>query len=322
MKVTVTGGAGFIGSHLVEELLARDYNVTVLDNLSTGSLKNLSSALKNPHFNFIEGSVLDEVLLSETLKGSETVFHLAASVGVRRIVDDPITTIRTNVVGTDTLLSVASKCGCRRVLVASSSEVYGKSFGTPFSEEDDLLFGATHKSRWSYGISKALDEILALAYHSKNLLMTIIVRFFNIVGERQTGEYGMVLPRFIKQALSREPLTVYGNGEQVRTFCYVKDAVEALIRLSLCEQAYGKVVNLGSPYPIRIRELAELVKKTLSSSSEIRFIPYEDVYGVGFEDILYRVPDITLLKNLTGYTPQTPIDKIILRVASSQNPVE
>lgn len=322
MAVAVTGGAGFIGSHLVETLLERGFYVTVIDDLSTGSLENLESVLKNSRLKFIKGSILDSSLLEDALKGCELVFHLAASVGVKRIVDDPITTIRTNAVGTDNVLSAAVKNKSKKILIASSSEVYGKSYGKPFRETDDLIFGPTYKARWSYGISKAIDEFLSLAYNSQGLINTIVIRFFNIVGERQTGAYGMVLPRFIEQALTGKPLTVYGNGEQVRTFCYVKDAVEASLRLAQCETAQGKVINLGSPYPIKIKDLAALVKKTLNSKSEIKMVPYEDVYGAEFEDILYRVPDISLLKNLINYTPQTPLEQIITSISSNRRNTE
>lgn len=315
MKAVVTGGAGFIGSHLVEALLKEGFYVSVVDDFSTGSLENLSPLLKRRDLHLLKGSIQDVELLKEVFKGADIVFHLAASVGVRRLIDDPIGTIRTNVIGTDNVLSIAAKYKCR-LLLASSSEVYGKSSGRPFSEEDDIIFGATTKSRWSYGCSKAVDEFLALAYHKRERLDVVIVRFFNIVGRRQTGRYGMVLPRFIHQALNGEPLSVYGDGEQIRTFCYVGDAIEALLLLTRCESASGKVINLGSPHPIRIKDLAETVRRIVNPEAEIEFIPYEAVYGKDFEDILYRVPDLKLLKKLIDYVPQTPIEETIRHIVA------
>ena len=312
MRAVVTGGAGFIGSHLVEELLKRRWAVTVIDNLSTGRIENISFAMGEKNFRFVESSVLNTDTLRDSFKGADVVFHLAASVGVKRIVDNPIETIRANVLGTDAVLSVASESGSV-VLLASSSEVYGKAGNRPFCEDDDLLFGATTRSRWSYGCSKAIDEFLALAYHTEKGLKVVIVRFFNIVGERQRGEYGMVLPRFVHQALKGGPLSVYGDGEQVRTFCYVKDAVKALLLL-IESDSVGRIVNLGSPHPIKIKELAETVRRMVNPKAGIELVPYEAVYGEGFEDIRYRVPDLSLLKSLINYVPQTPIEEIIRRI--------
>lgn len=312
MKAVVTGGAGFIGSHLVEKLIKEGWAVTVVDDLSTGRIENLSFAVGQKNFRFIKCSVLDTDALRTSFRDADFLFHLAASVGVRRIVDDPIQTIRTNVLGTDAVLSAASENDLA-VLIASSSEVYGKAAESPLREDDDIVFGATTRSRWSYGCSKAIDEFLARAYRAERGLAVTIVRFFNIVGERQRSEYGMVLPRFVQQALKGEPLTVYGNGEQVRTFCYVKDAVEALLLLVESDAA-GRIVNLGSPYPMKIRELAETVRRIVNPKAEITLVPYEAVYGEDFEDIHYRVPDLRLLEKLTGFVPQTQIEEIIRRM--------
>jgi UDP-glucose 4-epimerase len=313
MLSLITGGAGFVGSHLAEALLARGHDVVILDDLSTGSVENLRHIRSNPRLHCIFESVMDRGLLGEVVDDSDVVFHLAAAVGVRRIIESPVRTIETNVKGTELVLEAAARKN-RLVFLASTSEVYGKNGKTSFREDDDTVCGPTTKSRWSYATSKALDEFLALAYWKEKRLPVVIGRLFNTVGPRQTGRYGMVLPTFVSQALEGEPLTVYGDGQQSRCFGYVGDVVEAIIRLVQSEAAVGEVVNIGNDDEITIRDLALLVKARTGSSSELQFIPYDQAYEVGFEDMTRRVPCVDKLVRITDFRPSTPLTTIIDKV--------
>lgn len=313
MQVLITGGAGFIGSHLVERCLNEGWRVTVLDDLSTGNLDNLSHLTHYPGLSVTVGSILDTRLLEHLVEGCDVVFHLAAAVGVRLVVENPVRTITTNVHGTGHLLSAVAKRQTP-VIIASTSEVYGKSTALPFREDADLVLGSTTKTRWGYAASKALDEFLALAYWRNSNVPVTIVRFFNTVGPRQTGQYGMVLPAFVRQALSGAALTLHGNGQQRRCFGYVEDAVEALIRLVHTPAAVGEVVNIGNDQEITIEDLALLVKQTARSSSAITYISYEAAYGPGFEDMFRRVPCLQKLEKLTGFRPRTSIESIVKSV--------
>src|SRR5581483_4433673 len=289
MRVLITGGAGFIGSHLAERFLQEGWKVSVLDDLSTGSLENILHLKDCAEFNFTLGSVLDRPLLTELLEGCDLVFHLAAAVGVRLIVDNPVRTIETNVNGTAVLLAAAARNQIP-LIIASTSEVYGKSTAIPFREDADLVLGATTKARWSYAASKALDEFLGIAYWTHSGLPVTIIRLFNTVGPRQTGRYGMVLPSFVRQAVRGEPITVYGSGAQRRCFSYVGDVVKAILRLAQTPGIAGEVVNIGNNEEITIRDLAHLVKEIADSTSPIVHMSYEEAYGVGFEDMARRVP--------------------------------
>jgi UDP-glucose 4-epimerase len=317
MKVFVTGGAGFIGSHLCERLLARGDQVLVLDDLSTGSMENLEPFLKKPGFDYRIGSALDAPLVSECLDRCDVTVHLAAAVGVRLIVEKPVHTIETNIGATEVVLAAAAKKQ-RPVLIASTSEVYGKGAKVPFSEEDDLTLGATVHSRWAYACSKALDEWLALAYFREKKVPVILARFFNTVGPRQTGRYGMVLPNFAAQALQGEPITVYGNGQQSRCFGHVKDAVESVARLLGTPGAWGQVFNIGNDEEVSIEELAKRVRDAAGSKSPIVKIPYSEAYTEGFEDMQRRVPDVRKLEKFTGFRPRTPLAAIIQDVLEDQ----
>ena len=313
MAILVTGGAGFIGSHLVETLLNQGEEIWVLDDLSTGNLQNIWHLFENPHFHFVEGSVLDELKLKEIMRPSRMVYHLAAVVGVKLVVEEPLWTIETNVRGTELVLKLALQLGCK-VLITSTSEVYGKDIrnGVRFREDDDLTLGTA--LRWGYACSKALDEYLARAYRQQKGLPVIIVRLFNTVGPRQSPAYGMVIPRFVKQALKGEPITVYGDGQQVRTFCWVGDVVQALIDLMKISKVEGEIFNVGNDEAVTIEELANRVKKLTNSPSRIVCLPYEQVYGSNFEDIRYRVPDITKLQRVIDYKPTMCLDEILKRV--------
>jgi UDP-glucose 4-epimerase len=315
MKALVTGGAGFIGSHLSERLLAEGWSVSVLDDLSTGSFDNIAHLQGHPDFEFTKDTVFKAALVESLIDDCDIVFHLAAAVGVRLIVESPVRTIETNVHGTEVVLRAAAKRRCR-IMIFSTSEVYGKSQNVPFCEDDDLVMGPTNKGRWSYACSKALDEFLALAYWHEKSVPTTIVRLFNTVGPRQTARYGMVLPGFVQQALANEPITVYGDGTQRRCFGYVLDALEAVIRLAGIRRATGEVVNIGNDQEIAIGDLANLVRRQLHSQSEIVHVPYEQVYGTGFEDMFRRVPSLVKLQALTNYRPATPLETIIDAVAS------
>jgi UDP-glucose 4-epimerase len=317
MKVFITGGAGFIGSHLAERLIQRGDQVSVLDDLSTGSMANIDHLLERPGFRYRVGSALDEPLVQELVERADITVHLAAAVGVRLVVEKPVHTIQTNVRASEIVLEAASRKN-KPVLIASTSEVYGKGVKVPFNEEDDLTLGATTRSRWAYACSKALDEWLAFAYYREKGVPIIIVRFFNTVGPRQTGRYGMVLPNFARQALRGEPITVYGTGEQSRCFAHVRDVVEAVVRLLTTPSAVGEVFNIGSTEEVTIRELAQRVREAAGSISEIVQVPYDKAYAEGFEDMPRRIPDVSKLERFTGYRPQIPLEQIIADVVTDQ----
>lgn len=314
MAVLVTGGAGFIGSHLVEALLERGEEVWVLDDLSTGSMQNIWHLFDRPNFHFAVGSVLETQKLAEVMKNCRKVYHLAAAVGVKLVVQDPLRTLETNVRGTENVLQLALQFGCK-VLIASTSEVYGKDVRNEqkkFSESDDITLGTA--LRWGYACSKAFDEYLARSYWRQKGLPIVIARIFNTVGPRQSPAYGMVIPRFVRQALKGEPITVYGDGKQVRSFCWVGDTVRGLIGLMETSGLEGEIFNIGNDEPITIEELACLVKEMTGSSSEIVYVPYEQVYGSDFEDIRYRVPDISKIRQAIGYEPTLDLRGILERV--------
>jgi nucleoside-diphosphate-sugar epimerase len=313
VNALITGGAGFVGSHLVEALLKRDQRVTVLDDLSTGSVENLRQVRQDSRLRCIFESMMNHNLLSELVDEADAVYHLAAAVGVRRIIESPVRTIETNIKGTELVLECAAKKG-KPVFVASTSEVYGKSNNAPFREDDDIVLGASSRSRWSYAASKLLDEFLALAYFKEKKVPVVIGRLFNTVGPRQTGRYGMVLPTFVLQALEGAPITVFGNGEQSRCFGYVEDAVEAIVRLMTCDRAIGEVVNIGNTEEITMGQLAQLVKDLARSNSAIQFIPYDEAYAPGFEDMMRRVPSVDKLYSLTGFRVTTTLTMIIDQV--------
>jgi UDP-glucose 4-epimerase len=314
VKALITGGAGFLGSHLAEALLARGDEVFVLDNLSTGSIENIEPLKGHARFRYTIDSVMNEPVTAELIDRVDVVFHLAAAVGVRLIVESPVNTIETNVHGTEMVLKLANKKK-KQVIVASTSEVYGKSNVVPFREDADLVLGPTSKGRWSYACSKAIDEFLALAYHKEKRLPVVVARLFNTVGPRQTGRYGMVIPNFVKQALLGHPLTVFGDGSQSRCFTFVTDVVWALVRLAEHPGALGQVYNIGNDREeITVAELARRVKERARSQSEIVLVPYDQAYETGFEDMPRRVPDVGKLRALTGYDPQVQLDEILDRV--------
>ncbi len=315
MKALITGGAGFVGSHLAERLLDDGHGVFILDDLSTGSINNIAHLKSRQGFEYTIDSVANDSLVAELIDRSDVVFHLAAAVGVKLIVEQPVHTIETNVHGTEVVLKHASKKK-KLVVIASTSEVYGKSTDIPFREGADLVLGPSIKHRWAYACSKLIDEFLALAYWKEKKLPVIIVRLFNTVGPRQTGTYGMVLPTFIRQALTGQPLTVFGDGTQSRSFTYVGDVVEALVRLMEEPRAVGQVFNVGNTGEITMLELAQRVKLATGSSSPIELIPYDQAYEEGFEDMPRRVPDISKIHDLVGYTPKLALDEIIARVVS------
>ena len=310
MRALITGGAGFIGSHLAEALLLRGDDVSILDDLSTGSVENVKHLKSSAKFHYVFDALQNRHLLAEMVDESDVVFHLAAAVGVRLIVESPVRTIETNVNGTQLVLEAASKKR-KLVFTASTSEVYGKSTQIPFCEDSDLVLGATTKGRWSYAASKALDEFLGLSYWKEKKVPVIVARFFNTVGPRQTGRYGMVLPNFVSQALSGVPITIFGTGTQSRCFCHVKDSVEAILRLVDSGAAIGEVVNVGSDQEVTIEELARTVKQRAQSKSEIVYVPYDQAYEPGFEDMLRRVPSLTKLAAITKFSPQTPLYAIV-----------
>jgi UDP-glucose 4-epimerase len=313
MKALLTGGAGFVGSHLAEALLTRGYAVQVLDDLSTGSIDNIRHLKGTSRFDYVIDSVMNERLTAELIDSADVVFHLAAAVGVKLIVEAPVRTIETNVHGTEVVLKHAAKKS-KLVVIFSTSEVYGKSSAVPFREDADLVTGPTSRHRWAYACSKALDEFLALAYFKEKKLPVIVARLFNTVGPRQTGRYGMVIPNFVRQALTGVPITVYGDGMQRRAFGYVGDVVEALIRLIQEPRAIGEVVNIGNTDEISILDLAKRVKTLTDSKSEIIHIPYDEAYEAGFEDMPQRVPDLTKIRRLIGYNPTVGLDDILRRV--------
>jgi UDP-glucose 4-epimerase len=314
MNILITGGAGFIGSHLAESCLRQGWSVSLIDDLSTGSFDNIAHLKGTPGFEYTIDTVFNAPLVAELVDSCDLVFHLCAAVGVRLVVESPVRTIETNVHGTEVVLRAAAKKG-KRVVIASTSEVYGKSTKMPFSEDDDLVMGSTKIGRWSYACSKALDEFLGLAYfHEKNLPVTI-VRLFNTVGPRQTARYGMVLPTFVRQALLNEPMTVFGDGRQQRCFGYVLDVVQALVRIARSDRTVGEIINIGNDEEISIGALAAQIRNQLGSTSEIMNLSYEQAYGHGFEDMLRRVPSLSKLEHLVGFRPRTPLNAIIKAVA-------
>jgi UDP-glucose 4-epimerase len=314
MRVLITGGAGFIGSHLAEALLFRGDEVLVLDDLSTGSMENIRHLRSEPKLHCWIESVMNKSLLAELVDESDLVVHLAAAVGVRLIVESPVRTIETNVGGTEMVLKAAQRKK-KPVFIASTSEVYGKSTDLPFCEDGDLVLGSTSRGRWSYAASKALDEFLALAYWKEKRVPVIVGRFFNTIGPRQTGRYGMVVPNFVRQALAGEPVTVFGNGKQSRCFCYVGDLVAAVLKLVESPKAVGQVFNIGSSEEITIENLARLIKKTLKSNSEIHYMPYEHAYEEGFEDMPRRVPSTAKIQKYVGWRSSISLEVAIDRIA-------
>lgn len=313
MKILITGGAGFIGSHLAEFLLQRGDEVWIIDDLSTGRLQNIQHLRSRPQFHLTVETILNETVMDRLVSECEVIYHLAAAVGVELIVKSPVETIERNVLGSDVVLRLANRY-LRKVLITSTSEIYGKSDKVPFREDDDRVLGATTKSRWSYSCSKAIDEFLALAYYKEKGLQTVIMRLFNTVGPRQTGRYGMVIPRLVQQALAGKPLTVYGDGKQVRCFTYVQDVVRAATQLMDSPIAVGQVFNIGNDKPISIIDLAKKIKALTKSDSEIRFVPYDQAYEEGFEDMTIRVPDLTKARTLIGYEPRVDLDEILQAV--------
>jgi UDP-glucose 4-epimerase len=313
MKALLTGGAGFVGSHLADALLAHGHGVLVVDDLSTGSMDNIAHLKGRPGFEYVIGTMMNEPLMAELIDRVDVVFHLAAAVGVKLIVEAPVRTIETNVHGTEVVLTHASKKG-RLVVIFSTSEVYGKSLAVPFREDADLVMGPTVKHRWAYACSKAIDEFLALAYWKERRLPVIIVRLFNTVGPRQTGRYGMVIPNFVSQALTGAPITVHGDGRQSRSFTYVGDVVAGVIKLSQEPSAIGEVFNIGASEEISILDLAHRVKALTSSSSDIVLVPYDEAYEAGFEDMPRRVPDLAKIHRVVGYKPTIGLDEILRRV--------
>jgi len=314
MRVLVTGGAGFIGSHLVDRLLLDGHSVSALDNVSTGQKSNLDRHDKNQNFTFINGSVLDQDLLAKCINGVDYIFHLAAAVGVFTIVNHPLSSLVTNIRGTENVLEIASKSNTP-VFLSSSSEVYGKNISNSLRESDDRILGSPTTLRWSYSEAKAIDESLAYAYWTERKLPTRIVRFFNTVGPRQVGAYGMVVPRFISAAIKNEPITIYGTGEQTRCFGHVLDVIDAVIAVAFSDKTIGQVINIGNDKEISMNNLAKKIIELTNSASQIKYIPYSEAYGDGFEDMERRVPNIDLINSLTGWKPKRGLDEIIKDVA-------
>src|SRR3989344_4625071 len=309
-KILITGGAGFIGSHLSEKLLELGEEIFVVDDLSTGSLSNINHLKNNPKFHFTEGSVLDKKLMSETIAKADEIYHLAAAVGVKTVIEKPLNSLLNNLIGTEIVFEVAAQQRIP-VLLASTSEVYGKNENIPFQEDSDRIYGSAYHARWGYGMSKGVDEFLALAYFKEKNLPVIIARLFNVVGPRQSGAYGMVVPRFIKQALNNEPVEVYGDGEQTRAFGYVGSVVNALIELvGNQEKSYGQIFNVGSDEKISIKDLAQKIIDLTKSRSKIKFIPYTQVYGENFEDMRDRQPDLSKIKKAINYQPIPLIESL------------
>ncbi len=313
MKILITGGAGFIGSHLAERLLADGHQVAIIDNLSTGSLDNIESFKDNVNFHYTIGSILNRELLDKLMDGVDQVYHLAAAVGVKYIIENPLLSLKTNIVGTDNVLELANKHKAK-VLITSTSEIYGKSDQVPFREEDDRLLGSTHISRWGYSCSKAIDEFMALAYFREKRLPVVIVRCFNTVGPRQTGQYGMVLPKFIKAALLDQPLVVYGSGKQTRCFADVSDVTDAFVKLMSTPECEGEIFNVGTTESISINDLARKVKSICRSKSRIDYMSYEEAFEEGFEDMMNRKPSLDKIHRFIGYDPRYSLDDIIKRM--------
>jgi UDP-glucose 4-epimerase len=310
MKALITGGAGFIGSHLAERLVNDGNEVTVLDNLSTGSLANIADLQGKPGFEFVKGNICDSTLVDKLTKRCDKIFHLAAAVGVQLIADNPVYTIETNIGGTQVVLESANKHKCR-IYIASSSEVYGKNEAVPFREEDDIVLGSTSMPRWAYACSKAIDEFLGFAFHQQYGLEVVIGRFFNTIGPRQTGRYGMVVPRFIESALKNEPIRIYGTGKQSRCFCYVGDVVDAVVRLMSCDKAIGQAFNIGSDEEITIEQLADKIIEITGSKSRKEFISYEAAYGRPIEDMMRRVPCLDCIEKTIEWQPKTDLNDVI-----------
>lgn len=306
----ITGGAGFIGSHLSDHLLARGDRVVALDSLDTGRLQNLDAAGQHPHFRFVQGSVLDELMVDELVHECDVVVHLAAAVGVKLIVERPLRSLTTNIRGSEIVMEAAHRYR-RKILVTSTSEIYGKNSSGPLAETADRILGSPAVARWAYSTSKAVDEILAFAYHKERALPTVVVRLFNTVGPRQSPAYGMVVPRLVRQAVAHEPITVYGDGAQTRCFCHVSDVVDALARLLDRDEAVGDVFNIGATEEISILELARRIVQRTGSTSPLALIPYDEAYETGFEDMRRRVPDISKLTALTGWRPTRTLDDIL-----------
>lgn len=316
MKILITGGAGFIGSHLADRLHSEGHEITVIDNLSTGRYANIGHLEGKERFRLIIDTVLNEDLMEELIKEADRVFHMASAVGVKLIMERPVQTIETIFKGTDVVLSFCARYR-KRVLIPSTSEVYGKGTAVPFREEDDILKGSTSKHRWAYACAKELDEFLALAHWKESRLPVVVVRLFNTVGPRQTGQYGMVVPRFVKAAIENKPLSVYGDGTQSRCFAHVADVVDALIKLLETPACFGQVINIGNDKEITIKDLAEKVIELTGSKSEIQYVPYESVYGDGFEDMRRRVPSLEKARRLIGYNPTRTLEDIINDVAKN-----
>jgi len=314
VRILVTGGAGFIGSHLIDALIANHHVVRVIDNASTGQLENLSQHTNNQNFTYFEGSVLDQTLLNSVVKKVDYIFHLAAAVGVFNIVNHPLSSLVTNIRGTENVLEAALTKNVP-VFLSSSSEVYGKNASDSLKESDDRILGSPTTLRWSYSEAKAIDETLAYAYWTEKKLPTRIVRFFNTVGPRQVGAYGMVIPRFVSMALKNEPITIYGNGEQTRCFGHVYDVVDAVMSIAFSDKTIGKVINIGNNFEISMNDLAKKIIEETGSKSEIKYVPYSEAYGDGFEDMERRVPNIDLIKSLTGWQPKRDLTQIIKDVA-------
>jgi len=314
VRTLVTGGSGFVGSHLVDRLLAEGNSVVIIDNASTGRLENLNQHKANSKFSFINGSVLDQGLLESTVKNVDYIFHLAAAVGVFNIVKNPLSSLVTNIRGTENVLEAALTKNTP-VFLSSSSEVYGKNSSDSLKESDDRILGSPTTLRWSYSEAKAIDETLAFAYWTEKKLPTRIVRFFNTVGPRQVGAYGMVIPRFVSMALKNEPITIYGNGEQTRCFGHVYDVIDAVISVAFSDKTIGKVINIGNNFEISMNDLAKKIIEETGSDSKIKYIPYSEAYGDGFEDMERRVPNIDLIKSLTGWQPKRDLTQIIEDVA-------
>ena len=313
MNVLITGGAGFIGSHLCEALLSDGHEVTIIDNLSTGKYANISHLQTDTKFHYVLGSILDRELIESLISETDEIYHLAAAVGVEYIINNPLLSLKTNIIGTENVLEFANKYK-KKVLVASTSEIYGKSEKIPFKEEDDRVLGSTHISRWGYSCSKAIDEFIALAYFREKKLPVVIVRFFNTVGPRQSGQYGMVIPKFVKSALMNHPITIYGDGKQSRCFVDVADVVSGIKALMKEPKAIGQIYNIGNTEEITIEELAQKIKSRINSSSKIEYIPYDEAYEAGFEDMLRRMPDLSKIHECIGYTPKFNLDMILDRV--------
>jgi UDP-glucose 4-epimerase len=313
MRALITGGAGFIGSHLAESLLGAGHGVTIVDDLSTGRFENISHLTGLPGLQFVAETITNEMITDRLIRECDVVFHLAAAVGVQLIVSDPVRVIETNIFGTHAILKLANRYR-KKVFLASTSEIYGKGNHAPFKEDDDRILGPTTRSRWCYSASKGVDEFLALAYWKEKALPVVIFRLFNTIGVRQTGQYGMVVPRFVSQALKGDPISVYGDGQQSRCFCDVSDAARAIIELADCPKAVGEVFNVGSTTEITILELARRVKALTGSRSEIVFVPYEKAYEKGFDDMRRRVPDISKISHVIGWTPRLSLDESLERI--------